>query len=427
MSRSDGARATKISVREVTKIFGKDPRRAKEMLEGGASKADILRETGHVLGLNDVSFDVAEGEIFVVMGLSGSGKSTLIRCLNRLYEPTSGQILVDEEDVVAASRSRLQEIRRTKMSMVFQHFGLFPHKSVLKNVAYGLKVQGVPERERLVRAAETLDLVGLAEWGASRPANLSGGMQQRVGLARALCTDPDILLMDEAFSALDPLIRRQMQDELLALQERVHKTIVFITHDLNEALRVGNRVAIMQDGVIVQIGTPTEIVTKPATQYVAEFMADVDQSRVLDVGFAQQEPRSVPVGRTAVADALATLPPGEDALYAVDADGRPVGLLMRADLTGADPRADVSSVAIDTFPAVPSTTTIAESFTELAGGHPVAVTGESGRLDGVVWPLDVLEKLGMVEVVAEQVAQRAGPPSNGSSGDNEVKHEPMGA
>ncbi|MEZ4638125.1 MAG: glycine betaine/L-proline ABC transporter ATP-binding protein [Caldilineaceae bacterium] len=249
------------------------------MMKAGASKDEVLAETGHVIGVNNVSFDVEEGEVFVVMGLSGSGKSTLIRCLNRLHEPTDGHIYLDGEDILKANKQQLEQIRRTKMAMVFQHFGLFPHRTVGDNVAYGLKVRGMSPEERRQKAEEALALVGLAEWIDHYPDNLSGGMQQRVGLARALATDADILLMDEAFSALDPLIRRQMQDELMQLQERLHKTIIFITHDLNEALRIGNRVAVMRDGEIVQIGTPTEIITQPSEEYVAKFMADVDQSR----------------------------------------------------------------------------------------------------------------------------------------------------
>lgn len=399
--------ATQIQVRDVTKVFGPKPRgKALELLRAGSTKEEILRETDHVVGLQDVSFDVKVGEVFVVMGLSGSGKSTLIRCLNRLVEPTTGSVEVNGEDITQVSSSRLQEIRRTKISMVFQHFGLFPHKNVLENVAYGLKVQRTPERDRFAAAAEALDLVGLAEWGKSMPDELSGGMQQRVGLARALATDPDILLMDEAFSALDPLIRRQMQNEMLQLQERVQKTIVFITHDLNEALRVGNRVAIMQDGAIVQVGEPAEIITNPQSQYVADFIQDVDQGRVLGVSEVTcEQPPVVPAGRTTVAQALERIRTSDDeALYVVGPDDKVIGLVTAAELTGRDADADVSEKVQADYPSTPGDATIADTYAACAQGLPVAVEGEDGRLEGVVHPLEVLDKLGLIERIAEDTS-----------------------
>jgi glycine betaine/proline transport system ATP-binding protein len=255
---------TKIKLESVVKIFGRNPRgRPLEMLREGKSIGEIRAETGHVVGVAGVTVDIMEGEVFVVMGLSGSGKSTLIRCINRIHEPTAGAVIVDGEDLLQVDLERMRQVRREKMSMVFQHFALFPHKTVIENAGFGLKVQDIDEKERNARAMDALELVGLGEWAQRYPHNLSGGMQQRVGLARALATDPDILLMDEAFSALDPLIRRQMQNELLDLQDKVQKTIVFITHDLNEALRIGSRVMIMKEGAVVQVGTPTEIVTEP--------------------------------------------------------------------------------------------------------------------------------------------------------------------
>ncbi|HSR72185.1 MAG TPA: betaine/proline/choline family ABC transporter ATP-binding protein, partial [Kiloniellales bacterium] len=250
----------------------------------GASREEIQRELGHVVAVDDVSFSVAPEETFAVMGLSGSGKSTLLRCINRLITPTAGQVQIDGEDVTEADEERLRHIRLRKLGMVFQHFALFPHRSVAENVEYGLKVRGLDADERRKKALEWLDAVGLADWADRPPEDLSGGMKQRVGLARALAVEPEILMMDEPFSALDPLIRRDMQDELITLQRRFRKSIIFITHDLHEALRLGNRIAIMKQGRFVQIGTPEEIVDRPADSYVAAFTQDVDRSRVVTAG-----------------------------------------------------------------------------------------------------------------------------------------------
>jgi glycine betaine/proline transport system ATP-binding protein len=270
-----------IQVKNLNVIFGKRKKEALKMLNKGVSKADILNQTGCTVGVYDASFEIKEGEIFVVMGLSGSGKSTLLRCFNRLIEPTSGSIFMDGKDVIKTSVSELREIRRKKMTMVFQHFGLLPHRSVISNVAFGLEIQGVDEETRIKKAYETIETVGLKGYEEQMTGQLSGGMQQRVGLARALATDPEVLLMDEAFSALDPLIRNNMQDELLLLQEKVHKTILFITHDLDEALKLGDRIAIMKDGRIVQIGTPEEILTNPADDYVKAFVENVDRGGII--------------------------------------------------------------------------------------------------------------------------------------------------
>ena len=251
------------------------------MMNDHQPKTEILKKTGATVGVYDVNFDVKEGEIFVIMGLSGSGKSTLIRLLNRLIEPTSGSIYIDGEDVSKLSKEELREVRRHKINMVFQNFGLFPHRTILENTEYGLEVRGVPKEERQEKAEKALENSSLLSFKDQYPSQLSGGMQQRVGLARALANDPEILLMDEAFSALDPLIRREMQDELLDLQANVQKTIIFITHDLNEALRIGDRIALMKDGEIMQIGTGEEILTNPANDYVREFVEEVDRSKVL--------------------------------------------------------------------------------------------------------------------------------------------------
>ncbi|KOS69250.1 glycine/betaine ABC transporter ATP-binding protein [Lysinibacillus contaminans] len=280
----------KIKVEHVSKVFGKQIPQALELVKQQKSKTDILKKTGATVGVYNASFSVNEGEIFVIMGLSGSGKSTLIRLLNRLIEPTSGNILIDGENISKMSKDALKTVRRNKMSMVFQNFGLFPHRTLLQNTEYGLEIRGVSKEERKAKAEQALENAGLLAYKDQYPNQLSGGMQQRVGLARALANDPEILLMDEAFSALDPLIRKEMQDELLDLQQTLKKTIIFITHDLNEALRIGDRIAIMKDGTIIQIGTGEEILTNPANDYVRTFVEDVDRSKVLTAENAMVRP-----------------------------------------------------------------------------------------------------------------------------------------
>ncbi len=389
----------KIRFEEVVKIFGPRPTRAPlDLLRAGASKERIFRETGHVVALAGVTLDVSEGEIFVVMGLSGSGKSTLVRLANRLVEPTAGRVLIDGQDIVGLADKEVQEIRRTKMAMVFQHFALFPHMTVAENAAYGLKARGVEPRQRRERALEVLAQVGLAEWADHRPQELSGGMQQRVGLARALAPDPDILLMDEAFSALDPLIRRRMQDELLEIQSRVRKTILFVTHDMDEALRLGDRVAIMRDGRIVQVGTPAEIVAAPADGYVAEFVADVDRARVVQVAFVMRDAPAVR-DEEGAAEAL-TRAEAARACFVVDADGRPVALTA------------AGSVRRD-FERVPETAVVAELFGRFRSGLPVAIVDADGRLRGMVGPTDLLAALGRLEEVAAPGRGGRGPEVEG--------------
>ncbi len=272
-----------IEIKNVTKIFGPDPAKVLARLEQGASKTEVQAETGHVVGLRDVSISVRRGEIFVVMGLSGSGKSTLVRHVNRLIDPTAGEIRVDGKDVLSMPPEALREFRRSDIAMVFQKFGLLPHRSVLDNAAYGLQVRGVPRKEREGIARKWIETVGLSGYEDVQPRRLSGGQQQRVGLARALAMDTGILLMDEAFSALDPLIRSGMQDQLLALQKDLHKTILFITHDFDEAIRIGDRIAVLNDGALVQVGRPDDIVLNPADDYVAEFVRDVNKARVIHV------------------------------------------------------------------------------------------------------------------------------------------------
>ncbi|MER5361310.1 betaine/proline/choline family ABC transporter ATP-binding protein [Streptomyces sp. NPDC002785] len=331
-----------------------------QKLEGGADR-DELRADGTTAAVIDASFTVEPGQIFVVMGLSGSGKSTLLRMLNGLLEPTAGRVLFDGQDLTALSPAELRHVRSSKISMVFQHFALFPHRSVLENAAYGLEVQGVPRAERDKRAADALELTGLAGWEKSWPDELSGGMQQRVGLARALATDADLLLMDESFSALDPLIRRDMQDQLLELQKRLKKTIVFITHDLNEAMRLGDRIAVMRDGKIVQLGTAEDILVTPANDYVASFTQDVDRTRVLTAGAIMAEPHTVMGTSTD--------------------DGKE--LRTAADVLRAAPA------------TVTESTPIIELFTPCSqSGVAVAVTDAKGELVGVVPRARLLAVLG---------------------------------
>ncbi|HZK24773.1 MAG TPA: glycine betaine/L-proline ABC transporter ATP-binding protein [Oscillospiraceae bacterium] len=280
----------KLQVKNLYKVFGSDPQRAVSALEQGLSKDEVQKKMGLTVALRDVSFTVNEGEFFVVMGLSGSGKSTLLRCLNRLIEPTQGSVLVDRQDLTSLNDTQLRELRRQKFGMVFQRFALFPHRTVLENVEYGLKLQGVAPDERRKRALEVLETVDLGVWKDKYPDQLSGGMQQRVGLSRALAIEPDILLMDEPFSALDPLIRRDMQEELMDLQARLQKTIVFITHDLDEALKLGDRIAVMKDGEIVQLDTAEGILTSPANDYVAAFIRGVNRAHVLTAENIMQKP-----------------------------------------------------------------------------------------------------------------------------------------
>ncbi len=275
------------------KIFGDDPERLMEPEWQEKSKDEIQEETGSVVALRNVSFDVQEGETFMVMGLSGSGKSTLVRCLIRLIEPTAGEVWVEGEDVTGFNQKQLIDLRRNKTAMVFQHFGLIPHLKVIDNVAWGLEIRGMDRASRYERAVDVLEKVGLAGWEEAYSGELSGGMQQRVGLARALASDPDILLMDEPFSALDPLIRRGLQDELIRLQEELHKTLVFITHDLEEALKLGDRIALMHGGEFIQVGTPEEIVSLPEDEYVGEFVRGISKTRVMGAASIMEEPNDL--------------------------------------------------------------------------------------------------------------------------------------
>lgn len=286
-----------IEVKNLTKIFGRKTKEALSLLDEGGSKEEILNKTGCTVAVNKATFSVEQGEFFVIMGLSGSGKSTLIRLINRLIEPTEGKIFIEGKDISNLDKQALRKVRREKLSMVFQRFALFPHRTILENAEFGLEIQKMDKAERRKKATEALEMVGLGDYLDQYPDQLSGGMQQRVGLARALTNDPEVLLMDEAFSALDPLIRKDMQDELIDLQAKMKKTIIFITHDLDEALRLGDRIALMRDGSIVQVGTPEEILVKPANDYVERFVEDVDRSKVLTAKHVMKRPETVNIER----------------------------------------------------------------------------------------------------------------------------------
>jgi glycine betaine/proline transport system ATP-binding protein len=375
-----------IEARHLSKVFGPSPKKALALVRAGMGKDELLAATKNVLALDDVSISVERGEIFVVMGLSGSGKSTLVRHLNRLIDPTEGEIEIDGIDVLALSIRELERFRRGRTAMVFQRFGLLPHRTVIDNVAYGLEVQGWPSAKRRERAAEWVATVGLGGYEDRYPAELSGGMQQRVGLARALCTDPEILLMDEAFSALDPLIRSQMQDQLMELQARLHKTIVFITHDLDEALRLGDRIAILKDGRLSQVGTPAEILLSPADAYVRAFVKDVNRARVLTVD-AVMKPPPLRLTDETLEQALAAMQRrGAEIGYVVNDRGYR-GVVTReavnaALLSHAAP--SVEEIAVDA-PSIDLGASIAEALpATLSSEFPVAVIGADGALAGII-------------------------------------------
>ena len=393
---------TIITLENVYKIFGPNPRgRAFDLCSSGVSKDEVQRQTGHVVGMKDISFEVKKGEIFVVMGLSGSGKSTAIRTVNKLHDVTHGRVIVEGTDVQQLRGAALQSFRREKLAMVFQHFALFPHRNIIDNTAYGLKVQGVDKPKRQAAAIEALAMVGLEAYAFNSTRELSGGMQQRVGLARALCSNPDILLMDEAFSALDPLIRRQMQDELMAIQDKVHKTILFITHDLNEALRMGTRICILRDGLVIQIGTPEEILTEPADGYVAEFVQDVDQGRVIDVGKVMHD--------AVILDPTSTLTQCVDSLgdrrggFVVDVDNRPTAMLSLTDAATAlaHGTTDVGSVLRSDFDTTTAGARFNENYAAAGRGLPIAVVDDTGRLIGELEPREIMEEMGRVEQLVD--------------------------
>lgn len=387
----------KIEVKNLYKIFGPYPRQALIKLQSGWSKEKLLRQTGHTVGIHNVSFSVEQGEIFVVMGLSGSGKSTLIRCINRLIEPTDGEIYIDGENITALSLDKLRLVRQKKLAMVFQRFALFPHRTILQNVAYGLEIQGVNKSAREEKAYAVLETVGLKEWSAVYPEQLSGGMQQRVGLARALAVDPDILLMDEPFSALDPLIRKEMQEELMELQGKVQKTIIFITHDLDEALKLGDSIAIMKDGVIDQIGTPEEILTHPATEYVANFVNDVDRSRILKAENIMVRPTAHVSSNDGPRVALRKMK--EEALssiFVIGEDRTLYGIVTvdRAVEAVKDKVTDLKKIVETDIPVTAPDTLIQDLLPLAATARvPIAVVDENRRLLGIIMRVSVLAGL----------------------------------
>jgi len=376
-----------LVLKNVFKIFGEGPDKALALLKDGFSKEEILAKTGLTIGVYDINLTVQKGEIFVLMGLSGSGKSTLLRCINGLIKPTAGEVLINGENIATASHTRLSEIRRKKISMVFQRFALFPHRTVLDNVSYGLEIQGVPRETRYQKAREMLEVVGLSGWEKSYPSQLSGGMQQRVGLARALVTDPEILLMDEAFSALDPLIRREMQNELLSLQSKLNKTIIFVTHDLDEALKIGDRIALMRDGAIAQIGTPEEILTQPADEYVEKFIEDVDRTKVLVAGAIMKDAETISIKdgpRVALRNMREA---GVSSLFVLNRDRKLVGVITAEAAWRAreEHHVDLSKIMRTDFPKAAPDTPLSELIPLLAESKfPVAIVDSEDKLLGIV-------------------------------------------
>ncbi|MBS4534294.1 glycine betaine/L-proline ABC transporter ATP-binding protein [Clostridium sp. D2Q-14] len=377
-----------IEVKNLYKIFGNKPKKVVLLLEKGLSKDEILNKTGNTVGISNASFEVDQGEFFVVMGLSGSGKSTLIRCLNRLVEPTTGEIIIDGDDILKADKDKLKDIRRKKISMVFQHFGLFPHRTVIANVEYGLEIQGVEPQKRTEKAKEAIKLVGLEGYEDSMPNELSGGMQQRVGLARALANDPDILLMDEAFSALDPLIRKEMQDELLELQSKMKKTIIFITHDLDEALKLGDRIAVMKDGKVVQIGSAEDILTNPANDYVKEFVQDVDRSRVVTAEAIMRKPDALISSKDGPRVAARKMKENEfSSIYVTDKNRKLQGIVRIEDASKAIERGEKSleNIIIKDVPKTSPEQQIIDLLpTAKTSDYPIAVIDEQNTLLGII-------------------------------------------
>ncbi|RCX20489.1 glycine betaine/proline transport system ATP-binding protein [Fontibacillus phaseoli] len=375
-----------LKVNQLSKLFGPGTEQGIELLKQGYTKERLAKEKGIMVGVNRVSLSINEGEIFVIMGLSGSGKSTLVRMLNRLIEPSSGEVLIHGQDLRKMNKAQLREVRRKTISMVFQKFALFPHRTVLENVEYGLEVQKVGKADRREKAQKSLELVGLKNWEHVLPDQLSGGMQQRVGLARALANDPEILLMDEAFSALDPLIRRDMQDELLELQEKMKKTIVFITHDLDEALRIGDRIALMKDGEVVQIGTPEEMLTQPADRYVERFIEDVDLSKVLTASRVMRRPETVTLDRGPRVALQLMRERGISNLFVIDRGKRLLGVITAEDASQAlKTGGTLQDILIKDGPRVAPDTLLNELFEVTSSARvPLAVVDEQNRLLGVI-------------------------------------------
>ncbi|MEM9030378.1 MAG: glycine betaine/L-proline ABC transporter ATP-binding protein [Pseudomonadota bacterium] len=401
----------KILIENVYKIFGRDPKGALEKVRGGIGKTELLEQTGHVVGISDVSIDVRQGETYVVMGLSGSGKSTLIRHINRLIEPTSGRILVDGDDILQLSEAALREFRRKKVSMVFQRFALLPHKTVLENTMYGLLITGADKNTAREKAAEQIEIVGLSGFENSYPRQLSGGMQQRVGLARALATDAEILLMDEAFSALDPLIRSDMQLQLKELQEKLHKTIVFITHDLDEALRIGDRIAILKDGELRQAGTGEEILLNPADDYVERFVRDVNRARVVTIGSIAQQVVTLDPKQVTPQSVADHTEDDQPFVFVSDGEGGVAGAVFADQYEDGQVQGD-DSHDMTPVETVTADTVIEDALSDIATCEgPIAVLDESGEVVGTVTRENVLEAL-------------ARPPEAGDDAQSEPEDRP---
>ena len=393
-----------VSARSVYKFFGGDIDQAQQMAESGASKTEIEEEVGSVMALRDVSFDVSPGELFVIMGLSGCGKSTMVRCINRLIEPSSGEIWLGDEEITAMDDEGLLHMRRTRLAMVFQHYGLLPHRTVIDNVCWGLEVNKTDRHTREYRAVDALASVGLAGWERRMPDELSGGMKQRVGLARALSMDAPIMLMDEPFSALDPVIRRELQDELMQMQEEVHKTIIFITHDLNEAARIGNRVAIMRDGAIVQLGSPTDVVLHPEDDFVREFTKDVRQHSLMTANSIMSDLAHVSKHDSSASEVLEHLL-SDDLNYTlvVDQDGRYVGtaLLQRISRAVRSGDIEIGKVPLQVDDAVMSDTTLDDLVPSgLRSDHSIPVLDETSVLVGEIM-LETLAEVMETEMAAD--------------------------
>jgi len=377
----------RLQIQDLYKIFSGKPGPALDILAKGGNKNDVFEKLGTVVGLNNVSLSVPQGAMYMVMGLSGSGKSTLARCINRLNEPSAGKILLDGQDIVPLGEEALREVRRTRISMVFQHFALLPNKRVVENVEFGLKLRGIAPAMRRRRAEEVLSVVGLGRWGNHFPHELSGGMRQRVGLARALATDADVLIMDEAFSALDPLIRTEMQDELLRLQRTLNKTILFITHDFQEALKLGTRIAIMSEGELVREGTPQQIVMEPGSDYVAAFTREIDRARLFDARSVMREAqpilqseRGTLVGRAGGAG------------FVLDREGKVLGALDAAALGRARDSGEIGTPSAD-YVSVPSSARLLDVARSYRDGQPIAVVDEQGKFVGSLGADDILARI----------------------------------
>lgn len=391
-----------VEVKNVTKIFGKQLAKAKKLVRENKSKEDILAQTGATVGVDRASFTIKQGEIFVIMGLSGSGKSTLIRMINQLIPATDGQILIDGQDLTKLNKQEMIALRRKKMSMVFQNFALFPNYTIIQNVAFGLEIKGKDKAQREARAHEALELVGLKGYDDQYPNQLSGGMQQRVGLARALASDTDILLMDEAFSALDPLNRKEMQDELLRIQSELHKTIIFISHDLNEALKLGDHIMIMRDGQVIQTGTPEEILTQPADDYVERFIEDVDRSRVLTAANVMINPAMVNIEKSGPRTALREMRENNtSSIYVVDNQQRFIGMADARDVIELvrKQQKDLGQILQKDVPTTNPDTPIKELMSEISTTPiPFAVLDEREHLLGIIVRGAVLGALAGEEV-----------------------------